>query len=215
MSRLEAFLQQTFGEEGSFQKNPKDTGNYYKGVLYGTIWGITAKNHFSTFMTCLSLYQAGKIKESREYAANFYRKSCYWNSLYDKIADSSLAFRIFDFGINGGVVTSVKYVQEVIKNYLPGYKVDGVFGEYTLRDINRLSNPSVRWFEKIQLIDGETEFYTLYIKRLDKHYRGIKNFFTFGTGWTRRLNRIFNGVPDLYQPLNLKENGFEKIQKLT
>lgn len=202
MSRLEVFISETFGHEGGFQNHPKDKGNYYQGRLYGTIWGITARDHFNTFKKCLDLYRAGNVMLSRDTAVNFYRRAHYWNPLYDLIADASLAFRIWDFGINAGVYRSVVKIQKTIKKYyFKGLKVDGVFGEYTLRTINRLSIPEIRSYPKVKLVEGESELYTLYVTKLEKFYRSLRNFVDFGRGWLRRLHTVFNGVPDLYQPL--------------
>ena len=199
-SRLKPFILRTFGEEGSFQDNPKDKGNYYKGKLYGTIWGITARDHFGVFWLCLELWNAGLVAESRQRAECFYTESNYWNPLYDLIKDSSLAFKIWDFGINAGVVRSIQILQKTLnKNYAVNLAVDGIFGKYTLQMVNKYSSPQVKLIlDPSEIIPGETEFYTLYIKALDKYYRSLQGFFTFGSGWISRLKRIFNGVPDLY-----------------
>ena len=215
MDRQMIFLAKTFGEEGGFQDDPNDKGNYYHGKLYGTIWGITAANHFSTFQKCYTLYEAGKIEESKKVAVLFYRVAGYWNPLYDIIMDVSLAFRIWDFGVNAGVVTSVKYVQQTIyKYYYPKIKVDGIFGTHTVTNLNRFSNKMVRkHLKQSEIIPGETEFYTLYIRRLEKHYRSLKNFWRFGSGWLKRVRRVFNGLPDLYQPLDLDPRGFDYVKR--
>jgi len=203
--RLQQFITATFGEEGSFQNNPKDKGNYYNGILYGTIWGITARDHFEVFTKAKALYDEGKIKESKSFARDFYTLSEYWNLLYNIINDSSLAFRIWDFGINAGYKTAVKLFQEVVKkNYEKSLKVDGVFGAKSLLAANKYSHPHVRFYLKNrEMIPGETEFYTLYVKRLQKHYRSLKNFWYWGDGWLHRVKRIFNGVPDLYDQVLL------------
>lgn len=199
-SRLVPFIKRTFGEEGDFQKHPKDSGNYYKGVLHGTIWGITARDHFSMFWQCYELWNKGYINESRMKAEEFYRKSKYWDEDYELIKDSSLSFRIWDFGINAGVVTAVRLLQETLnKNYDAKLKVDGVFGLSTLQATNYFSNPEICYkLKPDELIENETECYTLYVWRLDKYYRSLKNFLIFGKGWISRVKRVFNGCPDLY-----------------
>lgn len=199
-SRLVPFIKRTFGEEGSFQKHPKDKGNYYKGKLYGTIWGITARDHFGVFWQCYELWNKGFVLESRMKAEEFYRKSKYWDEDYDLIADSSLAFRIWDFGINAGVVTAVKILQKTLnKYYKTELKPDGVFGQLTLRTVNYYSNPEINFLLKPdEFIKDENEAYTLYVRELEKYYRSLSNFFDFGNGWINRVKRIFNGCPDLY-----------------
>lgn len=202
-SRLIPFIKRTFGEEGSFQKHPKDSGNYYKGELYGTIWGITARDHFATFWKCYELWNNGYVNESRQVAQEFYRKSRYWDSDYEMINDSSLAFRIWDFGVNAGVVTSIKLLQQTLNtHYKTNLKIDGVFGIATLQTVNKYSDPDVCFkLKPDELIQGETECYTLYVQRLERYYRSLSNFFSFGKGWISRAKRVFNGCPDLYEKI--------------
>jgi len=205
MSRLTKFIETTFGEEGSFQNHPKDKGNYYNGVLHGTIWGITARDHFDIYIHCYDLWKKGLIEGSREAAKRFYEESHYWNPLYDEIEDVSLAFRVWDFGINAGVVTSVRLLQKTLaKDYSINIKLDGIFGKITKDAVNRYSNPFIRLYPKLDKIKGETEFYTFYIKRIENYYRFLQGFPTFGIGWISRLKRVFNGMPNLYKPIKHK-----------
>lgn len=206
MNRLELFLKELFGHEGGFQNHKEDSGNYHKGTLYGTIWGITAKNHFIVFRDCYELYLRGMIKESLLRAERFYKDAHYWNPLYDKIKDSSLAYRLFDFGVNAGVVTSVRLIQKVVKKYYySGIIVDGMFGKYTLKNVNNYANPFLRLhLTKKELIPGENEFYTLYVKEIGNYYSSLSNFWKFGKGWLNRIKQIFNNVPDLYKQINVK-----------
>lgn len=173
MTRLKQFITRTFGEEGSFQNHPKDKGNYYKGKLYGTIWGITARDNFQTFTYCHTLYKNKQIEQSKNYAELFYSQSQYWNKLYDKIVDENIAFKIWDTGINIGVKTTVKILQRILQKYESSLAIDGVFGESTLQVLNLFN------------------VYDEYILELEKYYRGLKGFKFFGIGWLKRLFRRF------------------------
>jgi lysozyme family protein len=222
MNRVEAFLNKTYEHEGWLSTDPKDPGNWYQGTLYGTILGITARDHFGVYQEVLSLYRKGDKKGAITHASKFYKESLYWNPNYDKIDDVSLAYRIFDFGINAGVYTSVIILQKALNKFSEaGLKVDGVFGARTLECTNRSSFPASKyqadclhetkhWYLrnagsmlKFKRIPGETAFYSYYVSRLDKYYRGLSGFFRYGTSWMRRLHDVFNGLPDLWKPVKI------------
>lgn len=207
MKRLEAFIIELFGHEGSYQRDPNDNGNYHNGELYGTIWGISAKNHFLAFKKCFVLYKGGHIVESRNMAIEFYEASHYWNPLYDEINDSSLAYRLFDLGVNAGVSKAVRILQLTIKKYYDNdIKVDGIFGNQTLSMVNRFANYSaipIR-LHKIKTIPGENVFYAYYIHEIEKFYHSLSNFWKFGKGWLNRVRKVFNGAPDLYKIIKIK-----------
>lgn len=196
MDRLNSFISEIIINEGGFQNDAKDKGNYYNGKLYGTVYGITARDNFDAFSVVYNLYKHGFIDSAKSLAINFYSTDKtflhkYWNPLYNNIIDSSLAFRIFDFGINAGKFRAVKLLQRTI-NKIPiikKIKEDGIFGEITLSYINSLSAP-----DKDNI---ETEFYYLYVQTLEDYYKSLWNFFKFGSGWIARVKRIFNKIPNL------------------
>lgn len=187
--RLRLFIKKTFELEGEFQNNPSDLANWYKGQLYGTIYGITARNHFPYFIKVYEAYQKDKDL-ALQYAMDFYRTSSYWNPLYDEIIDSSLAFKIWDFGVNASPRRAVKILQQCI-NEFGGYHlvVDGMFGPKTLYATNQISRP--------QEEGVETDFYYNYVLNIIKFYKKLKLFNIFGRGWIRRANVVFNGAPNL------------------
>jgi lysozyme family protein len=172
LDRYKRFFEKVFVNEGGFQKNPKDDGNYYGGKLYGTVYGITARDHFGSFMTTYLLYQKGLFEEAKKFAMEFYRTQGYWNPLYDKITDEALAFRIFDFGINAGIPTSIRLLQETLIKLGANLEVDGGFGQITLGITNKMPSEGL---------------YDAYIARLEKYYRSLKRFNVFGVGWLKRL----------------------------
>lgn len=198
-NRLLKFITRTFGEEGGYQNHPRDKGNYFNNQLYGTIWGITARDHFTVFIQCYNAWKDNNIELSKQIAMKFYIESHYWNEKYDLINDSSLAFRLWDFGVNAGVVKAVKLLQKTLnKYYNANLKEDGIFGKYTLLATNRYSHPSIRFYKNISDLNGETECYYFYVKEIEKYYRSLKNFVYFGKGWLKRLKRVFNDSSDLF-----------------
>jgi len=178
MDRYEKFFEETFVNEGSFQMNPKDKGNWHNEELYGTIYGITARDHFSSFMTTYLLYNKGLLKEAKGYAREFYYSQGYWNPLYDKIESEALAFKLFDFGVNAGVKKAVQLLQEVLMSFRVNLEPDGVFGSITLEAVNKVPAEGL---------------YNAYIARLEKYYKSLKMFSVFGKGWLSRLMRKFSG----------------------
>ncbi len=151
--------------EGGYSNDLVDVGGK-------TIYGIASKYHKEWFDLVYKAYKRGDIKTAKKLTEQFY-KSKFWNDKYNDIEDSSLAFRLFDFGVNAGVKKSVKIFQKSINFLLMGWvKTDGVFGHKTLLACNSLKQ------EKLYLL-YTIKIYLYYMTRLTawKHLRG----------WTLRL----------------------------
>ena len=152
--------------EGGYADDPVDRGGK-------TIYGIASRYHPGWFNTVHDAYKNGQRASAKRLAKKFYR-SKFWNDNYDSIEDTSLAFRLFDFGVNAGVKKSVKILQESV-NYINRRKlltVDGDFGLHTLTACNMLIQESLYLLFTIKI-------YLFYLKRPTawKHLRG----------WTLRL----------------------------
>lgn len=176
MDRYTKFFERTFVAEGGFQNNPNDKGNYYNGKLYGTIYGITARDYFDAYSTIKILYDKSLFIRAKEYAMEFYRNKGYWNYLYEKIKDEAVAFKLFDFGVNAGPKRAVKLLQAVLVGLGHNLEIDGEFGVITLGVVNK-EVPDV--------------LYQAYIERLEKYYKSLKGFKIFGIGWLKRLFKRF------------------------
>ncbi len=152
--------------EGGYSNDPVDSGGK-------TIFGIASKYHPEWFNLVYTAYKSRDKKVAEDLAKKFY-KSKFWNDKYDLIEDSSLAFRIFDFGVNAGVKKSVKIFQKSINFWHNNgkLKVDGVFGLRTLSKSNAIKQ---EWLYLLYTI----KIYLYYIVRPTawKHLRG----------WTLRL----------------------------
>ena len=62
---------------------------------------------------------------------DFYREE-FWNKIQgDVIESQSVAFNLFEYGVNVGIGTAIRMCQRIIK-----VKVDGVFGKKTLKALN-------------------------------------------------------------------------------
>jgi len=120
----------TLRQEGGFQKDPNDKGNWTggavnSGTLVGTKYGISAAEFPDVDIPNLTAAQA----------ADIYQKK-YWNPLYDSIKDQIVADKLFDMGVNEGVGTAVKILQEVLQPQFSDVTLDGNFGPKTLAAVN-------------------------------------------------------------------------------
>ena len=110
------------GEEGGFQKNPKDRGNYAKGRLVGTKYGISARSYPEVDIPNLTVEKAKEI---------YFRD--FWQKMKLHLLDNKeLILQIFDMAINAGVAIAVKLLQQIIKT-----KIDGILGKKTAEAANK------------------------------------------------------------------------------
>ena len=197
-NRYPVFFEETFLNEGYFQKLPKDKGNWYKGKLYGTICGITARNHFKEFTTAKELYDLKAFESLKLYAMNFYRKKGYWKDGFNDIADSSLAFKLFDLGVNMGEKTSIKLLQKtLIKHYNIDIMPTGILTQETIQEANRAFLSPSNGKYSINYVEGESVLYACYIHEANKYYKSLKGFGRFGRTWIRRLFTTNNDTPNI------------------
>jgi lysozyme family protein len=107
---------------------------------------------------------------TQQQAIDYYQEH-YWKPLYSQIENQAVANKLFDMGVNLGVGTAIKMLQEVI-----GVPVDGSFGPNTLAATNEA---------------GE-ELLPAYKARLVKHYQAVvatdPEDAEFLVGWLRRAN---------------------------
>ena len=110
----EAF-EKLIGHEGGFQTDPADRGNYARGVLVGTKWGISARTYPTIDIKNLDLEDAKRI-----YHRDFWSKGGIGR------VPPGLVFDMFDTAVHSGVSRAVIFVQKAA-----GVKPDGVFGPKT------------------------------------------------------------------------------------
>jgi len=201
--RFDSFFETIAGNEGDFSNDPLDKGGR-------TIRGISENNHPADFNTAYYLWSTNKPSLFYTFIKNFYYRN-YYNPLYDKIGDESLAYKLFDFGINAGISTAVKRLQKVINDHYAGgdkdviisdgehdwhrvishISVDGAFGNKTLEAVNMAWNYDINC-SRFSEINGETKLYNYYVLYLDTYYKSLSSFWKFGKGWLRRLRMLFN-----------------------
>jgi len=154
--------------EGGYSNDPMDKGGK-------TIYGITSKNYPATYKIVFDLYKDGLKELALDTAKRFYQKE-FWNDMYENINDSSLAFKLFDLGVNMGVKKAVKFLQQTINKLLQKEQLtaDGIFGEQSLYYANRIERELL---------------YRSYIDTAGMYYKRLWNYFKFGKGWMTRLNK--------------------------
>jgi lysozyme family protein len=170
------------GNEGSYDNDPTDRGGE-------TRWGIThgvAENH-----RCLQHPLGIDIDDVTKPVAMHIYRTDYWR--FDSIINDSIAVKLFDFGVNFGVHTSVKLAQEAANKLGASLKADGIIGRVTADAINALdpekfldafeTNADDR-YASIVLDDFITAYGSAALKKRQLKY--LK-------GWLRRSNRRYYG----------------------
>lgn len=149
------------GNEGGFQKDRADAGNWTGGkvgvgILRGTKYGISAKSYPSEDIEALTLDRAKFI----------YRRD-FWNPAHCDQVPEIVRFDLFDTAVHSGIVTGVKMLQRAA-----GVLDDGVFGPKTAA--------AVATYEPYRLL------LHFNAERLD-YLNDLSSWPSFGRGWTERI----------------------------
>lgn len=149
------------GHEGVLSLDPNDRGNWTSGVigegeLKGSKYGISAMS-----------YPDIDIKNlTRDAAAGVYRRD-FWNRVHaDKLHDG-VAYQTFDFAVNSGIETAVRYLQRAL-----GVADDGQWGK-----ISQAAADATSETDTLLLLNAE---------RLDYMTR-LSVWPQFSRGWARRI----------------------------
>ncbi len=111
-----AFLR-VIGHEGTLSMDPTDRGNWTSGIvgvgeLKGTKFGISAMSYPHLDIKNITLEMAKAI-----YLADF------WNKVNGGSLHDGVAFQLFDFAVNSGISTAIRYLQRAL-----GVADDGFWG---------------------------------------------------------------------------------------
>jgi lysozyme family protein len=137
------------GHEGGYVNNPADPGGE-------TNWGISKRS-----------YPALDIKSlTRDQAKAIYRRD-FWDRVNADRLPDGVAFQIFDFAVNSGIETAVRYLQRAL-----GVADDGHWGR-----ISQAAADAASESDMIMLLSAE---------RLDFMTR-LSVWPSFGRGWARRI----------------------------
>jgi len=135
--------------EGGYVNNPKDPGGETK-------YGISKRSYPWLNIKALTVEQARDI----------YHKD-FWLPLNGDRLYDGVAFQLFDFAVNSGIQTAIRYYQRAL-----GVADDGHFGKASLAAARAMSET-----DQIMRLSAE---------RLDFMTR-TRGWPTFGAGWARRI----------------------------
>ena len=159
MSNFEKCLEIILHHEGGYVNHPKDPGGE-------TNLGVTKR-----------VYEEwGGTKDMKdltvEDVAPIYKKN-YWDRVKGDHLPAGLDLCIFDFAVNAGPGRAAKMIQKMI-----GVTVDGGIDPMTLQALGLYEEE----------VGGVAEVILEYQKQRQAYYESLKNFDTFGRGWTRRVD---------------------------
>lgn len=177
MANATKHISQVVKEEGGYQKGAADTGNYYKGQLLGTKYGITPGAYYAYYkkeptqdtIKNLTVDQAVPI-----YKVN------YWDKIQgDLINNDSVAALMMFTVVNSGV-GQIKPLKALI-NATAGKKlVDETKGTFTGKDVAALNSlPQDIYFNNLKA--AREKFYRSLVEKKPTNSVYLK-------GWLNRLN---------------------------
>lgn len=158
--------------EGGYQNNPSDEGNYYMGQLIGTNWGISAPTLASYLGHTPT--KTEMVNLSRTVAESIL-KTFYWNkNNFDLLGNQSIATLIYDGVVNHGT-NGMRFLMEkalrILNNPLAYHEVFTIKGLKLLNSLNQ-----------------RNLFNAVKQARADKYRSSTKKQFI--NGWLKRLDRI-------------------------
>lgn len=137
------------GHEGGYVNNSRDPGGE-------TNWGISKRSYPNLDIKNLT----------REQAAAIYRRD-FWNRINGDRLYDGVAYQLFDFAVNSGFETAIRYYQRAL-----GVADDGHWGLVSQSAADRMSES-----DQIMLLNAE---------RLDFMTR-CSNWPDASRGWSRRI----------------------------
>ena len=158
--------------EGGYQIDPRDTGNYYKGQLIGTNWGISAPV-LATFLGRVP--SKADMKNLKRTTAEQILKQNFWlKNHLDSLKNQSVATLIYDGVVNhgtNGMRVLINKAIEVIGGSINYYEILTLKG---IKYLNRFNQKSL--------------FYAIKKARSNKYKKSKQTHYI--TSWLNRLKRI-------------------------
>lgn len=158
--------------EGGYQNDPEDDGNWYLGVLIGTNWGISAPTLAGFLGRTPTLAEMKNL--SRATAELILRRNYWDKNNFGKLHNQSVATMLYDGAVNhgtGGMRLLAEKALSRLKHPLIYYKV---FTTEGIELMNKLNQKDL--------------FYALKEVRANRYKASPKKRYI--KGWLNRLERI-------------------------
>lgn len=165
MENFERSLAAVLKHEGGKVDHPQDPGGR-------TNMGVTQRV-YDGYRQRRKLAKRDVYQISMDEVRAIYRQQ-YWDVIKGDQLPPGIDFVVFDGAVNSGPSQSVKWLQRALNK--PNVKVDGVIGNVTLAEIEKISNHD-------QLV-------TDICARRMEFLKALKTWPTFGKGWTNRVNAV-------------------------
>lgn len=148
-----------------------DTGGH-------TNYGVTQKS-FDAYASSNNLPSKNVSNLNFGDVKNFYETDYYKKPGIDLIPSQKVGGVVFDYGVNAGVGTAIKKLQEIV-----GAKVDGKLGKKTLSAIDSYIKQNGEDFLASQILNKRAEHYIqLANSNPDKYGRYLQ-------GWMNRISAV-------------------------
>jgi len=171
MANAKLYFPKVLKFEGGYQCDPKDTGNYYKGVLMGTNKGVTPAAYFQRFGVVPTASDMKNLTDTEVYEI---MKLMYWDLWKaDKINNQSVAEVLVDW-VWGSGIYGIKEPQKVLN-----VVADGKVGQATLSAVNSANQREL--FDKLQAARKD------FLNRICIKRPANKKFLK---GWLNRVNEF-------------------------
>lgn len=158
--------------EGGYQKDPDDSGNWYKGKLIGTNWGIAAPTLARFLGRTPSALEMKKL--SRTTAESILKRNYWEKNHFDKLHNQSVATLLYDGAVNHGVTGMLTLTEKALRRLKHPISVEKVFSVQGIELLNKLNQKDL--FDMLKEV--RTERYKASAQK--KYLRG----------WLKRLERI-------------------------
>ena len=156
--------------EGGYQNLADDSGNWYKGLLIGTNWGIAAPTLASFLGRTPTVADMKNL--SRSTAESILKRNYWLKNHFEKLKNQSVATMLYDGAVNHGV---------------------GGILSITKIALARLNHPITKVFtsdgiSKLDTLNQKDLFFTLKQVRTERYKASPKKKYL--KGWLNRLERI-------------------------
>lgn len=158
--------------EGGYQADPRDSGNYYQGVLIGTNWGISAPV-LASFLGRMPS-KADMIGLPKATAEKIYKANYWLRNNLDKLKNQSVATLIYDGTVNHGTNGMRFLIEKALKNLKRPLSYYEVFTSKGIKHLNSINQR--RLFDAVKKA------------RSDKYKSSRQTYYI--KGWLNRLSRI-------------------------